>query len=461
MLYFLKKQYRGWGIGFTGILIALIFAYGFAINPMFAIYMGIAVIVSILVATNLKLGLYLVVFIAVFGQFLRFRLHFGGGIMALDILVGIMCVVFCIKQCTYYKSWKLNATGMSILGFLAIGIISLLFGSLTLSPGAIMKSSFYLIRLICYCSLFFIARQELQTRKDQKNILAFILFTGVILCIAGFVQLWLFPDFLHLKLYELGWDPHINRLTSTWLDPNFFGGYLVLLLMFSIPYSLDALKKRNIVKTGLYGTISLLFLITLFYTLSRSSYLAFLVGLSIIGILKARKFLIIAFIVGILVMGSSQRLQERVNNGIMSFKALVTNSTLSLDPTAKLRVKSWKEGYEIWKDNPFLGVGYNTLRYENEKRGYAELRKHSSSGSDSSLLTILETMGIFGGIMFLFLLFTVWYEHGKRFLVSQSSWSLGIASSITALFLHSFLVNTLLFPFIITLLLIIWGTKED
>jgi len=56
-----------------------------------------------------------------------------------------------------------------------------------------------------------------------------------------------------------------------------------------------------------------------------------------------------------------------------------------------------------YQDNWAFGVGYDTLRYVQRDYGFLDidsLYNHAASGSDSSLLYILATTGIFGLVIF-------------------------------------------------------------
>ena len=52
---------------------------------------------------------------------------------------------------------------------------------------------------------------------------------GVVLSLIGFLQLLYYPDLE--PLYRYGYDPHKNRLFSTFLDPNLLGSILNICLI--------------------------------------------------------------------------------------------------------------------------------------------------------------------------------------------------------------------------------------
>ena len=72
------------------------------------------------------------------------------------------------------------------------------------------------------------------------------------------------------------------------------------------------------------------------------------------------------------------------------------------------RIESWKEGVNVWREHPWLGVGFNNYRVAKEKvqestiRQLAEYKKiqegkgHGENAPSSSWILLLATTGIVG-----------------------------------------------------------------
>src|SRR3990167_5516839 len=189
------------------------------------------------------------------------------------------------------------------------------------SPKEIFVSSLFLLRFLLYFSVMIITLNVVKREKMEKWVNIF-LSAGTILVFLGFLQLLFVPNLLFLASFSL----------SSYL----FKKNLVLLFVF------------------LSSSIAVLL------TFSRSSYLAFLCALLVIGILKSFRitsFAILIFLVSFIFIPQAR---ERVTGAI------------TFDETVKARIESWQRTLLGFKD-PFLGgVGFNTYRYTQASYGFFE-----------------------------------------------------------------------------------------
>ena len=126
---------------------------------------------------------------------------------------------------------------------------------------------------------------------------------------------------------------------------------------------------------------------------------------------------------------------------------------LTIDVTAQKRVESWSNILSLSGGNLFFGTGFNTLRFVQFEEGLiTNSEEHSAGGSDSSLLTILATTGIFGLLAFIWLMASAVFVSLKIFknkdIDFNSALGLGIIGGLASLFIHSQFVNSLLYPHI-------------
>jgi len=212
------------------------------------------------------------------GQLVRIPLLGSSGSFTLsDIFVLVLAVSF-----LFYFFFEKVAIVMPKKIILPVLVFSLFATSSTVfalnqfSTKEIFVSSLFLLRFLLYFSVMIITLNVVKREKMEKWINIF-LSAGTILVFLGFLQLLFVPDLLFLTPY--GWDPHQTRIVSTFLDPNFMGIVFVFLASFSLA---KYLYKREFTQILLFLSSATAILLTF----SRSSYLAFLGALLIIGVPK-------------------------------------------------------------------------------------------------------------------------------------------------------------------------------
>ena len=356
------------------------------------------------------------------------------GILLLDLWVPLFAFTS-LAWTWHQKRPALPTWACPALLFSGVGFASLLIHSGTMSFGDFANATFYGVRWISMAALGLVVHW--QNKDEQKLTLFGLLGLAGALSLAGFIQLKVAPDF---SLYEhLGWDPHQNRLLSTWFDPNFVGGFFAFIL----PSMAGLLFDKKAWRPWLLP-VALLVLVALGLTLSRSAYLAFIAGMGLFGLIRSRQLLAACAVLGIIMLAIPSPIQSRVLQLSDSIQAMFTETYTIPDASARLRFASWESGWELFLDKPLIGQGYN--RFENaalESGLLKDTEIHAASGSDSSLLTLLATTGLLGFaayISMLILLMRQAWQHRKNPL------ALGLLCGIPGLLIHSVFVNSLLFP---------------
>ncbi len=328
--------------------------------------------------------------------------------------------------------------------FSGLAFLSLIFSSPLLSGREVVVSGLYLIRWLVYAGFYFLISDLVNQPKKKKLrskrlILNLLIGAGTILAIFGFLQYFFLPNTKFLKY--LHWDPHYYRLIGTFLDPAFLGMILVLsliLLVFKYWQEITRPKKS----LPIYCLLPVLYL-ALILTHSRSSYLAYLVGMGVIAWKKkAVKFFLAVLLIFILTLSF---LPQPEGEG----------GKLTRTYTIDARIRNWQQSLVIARDHFLLGVGFNTYRYAQRRYGFLEEDwqfSHAGAGADSSFLFVLATTGIFGLSAYLWL----WLKILKINAVV-------IQASALALLTHSLFSNSLFYPWIMAWLWILVGIfqKKD
>lgn len=342
---------------------------------------------------------------------------FIGQIFRLDLLgfnfplIDIAIIIFCFFNLfLHFKCHTLKVKNKFLGYFL---IYSWLLLGLTLLRFQIysLKPIFYLIRLTCLLSFFIFPPKISQKFKSlfYLSIIANIIF--------GLIQYFFWPDFTYFDV--VNWDPHLYRLVSTYFDPTFTG---LIYLFFIIKIFIDK-------KTPYRWLLLIITYIALALTYSRSTLLSLIFVFGFIAWKNKKISILISTIT--LVFFTILVLPRQAGEG----------TRLERTSSIKAKIENYQEGFTLFKQHPILGIGYNNIPFF--KKTTNEM-SHANGGFDSSLLTILISTGIIGGILFIM---------GFKKIFTQSS--ITIQSCFIGILIHSLFANSLLYPWVLLALILI------
>lgn len=417
-------------------------------SPLLGLLIALGLLLGFLIFINPEIGLVLIILSFILGQVVRIPLPgTGAQFLPNDIIIPLTLFVWILGKLAN-KEFKIikNPVNFPLFFFSGVAFVSLIWGSRNLIGREVLVSFLYLVRFLEYALLFYLVLDLVKNKRKIKNYTKLIFVSTGILAILGFLQYIFMPDFSFLAEAG-GWDPHVKRMFSTWFDPNFLGGFFVFILSFILAFALFVKRRRDkILLFGLGGVL----IFALVFTYSRGAFLALVVTIFLLGILKSRKLLVIGFIALLLLVAFSARLQVRLAGATR------------LDETARYRITSWLNTLTVAQNNLFLGVGFNAFRYSQLEYGTIKaMPSHSDFGSDSSLLTILVTTGIVGLVSYLWLLGTMFYISWRAYHKSrgslQGALGLGMFVALSGLLIHSQFVNSLLHPHFMEVIWIFLG----
>lgn len=274
-----------------------------------------------------------------------------------------------------------------------------------------------------------------------------MLFSGLIVVLVGYIQYFFYPS---LKgLYYLGWDEHLYRMVSVFLDPNFAGAFFSLYFIFSLDYLKEIYKKISPFKVLTLGILPALSLFAVYLTYSRSALIMlFLSSLTYLFLIKKRKliFIFLAFLVLFI---------------FISPRAFQTEGTnLLRTVSSNERIHSFEVAVKIIQEKPIFGVGFDAYRYAQNKIGlnnYYWQITHSGAGTDTSFVFVIATTGFIGFAFFLFLIYKMFYLAVKNY----NRGGAVLFSVLLGLIANSFFVNSLFFVLILEWIWIISGFTEN
>lgn len=283
-----------------------------------------------------------------------------------------------------------------ILLFVSIALISLLVNVKYLSHNEFIASFSYLLRWVLYVGLYYVVKSF--PFEFKKKIIYILIATGALIVLFGFIQYFFYSNLRNL--YYLGWDEHMYRLFSTFLDPNFAGAFFVLYLIFLSGLLLYFLKNKQKSLVILSVVILLSTLLGIYLTFSRSALIMLFVSAFTFLILIKKTRLLIGLVLVSLIFF------------LLSSKYFyIENINLFRIASTEARLISARSAIEIIQDNPLLGVGFNGYRYAQIRYGLRHgenaIRSHADAGTDNSFLFVLATTGIVGLLSYLYLLFSI------------------------------------------------------
>ena len=258
-------------------------------------------------------------------------------------------------------------------------LVSTLLGSLFLKV-ELKTGFFFVLKYFQYILIYFMVANHIKTEKQARQYLWALLITCVIVSVIGMLQI-----------------PEGGRVSAPFEgevgEPNTFGGYLVFMIAITSGLLLTTTAPGL---RMIYGSMTLLFMIPLFYTQSRSSYLSLiLAGISFLWLSEKRRLVLIAFIIAGLIFPfvAPHEVTERISFTFTQREhrgRQIEVGGLRIDTSTTDRLRSWANVGRDFVKHPVFGFGVT---------GYGFL--------DAQYPRVLIETGLVGVFMFLFLLFSI------------------------------------------------------
>lgn len=374
--------------------------------------------------------IFLLLVLFPFGQLLRSNLVLLGKSI---VVQPIDIVALCTIPLLFLPRLKKPHT-IAFTGFFVALIFSFLFSLTLFKPLDLVPGALYLLRVMGYFGIFVVAWNISDTKGAFRDlIVSALFFEAIAVGLFGWFQYSVFPDLRSLILY--GWDDHLFRLVSTFLDPGFTG--LILSLGFVI--SLARYLKR---RSATLALSTVFFLVTIGFTYSRASYLALLAGALTLFYLQKKIRLFLFVFLGLVL--------------VAIFLPRPQGEGVHLERLSSIykRIWNYEDSIQVIKKFPLFGVGYNNLCEAKIKYlGATNSDSHACSGFDSSILLILATLGVAGLIIFVYLIVSIWK------LTTVNFYGTVFKSSLAAIFVHSLFVNSLFYPWVLAWMGLLLGAS--
>ncbi len=252
------------------------------------------------------------------GYIVRMRLE--------DLLVLGSLIIWFVQLLRKRITLPHNPIISAMLVYLLIGLLSVLSAlfvthTVPLEKAHIFKTVFHLLRRLEYFSVFLITYSAIRSKKDLRLLLKVGLITLAGVVIYGMGQKYLYwPAFSTMnrefsKGVRLYLQPN-TRLFSTFGGHYDLAAYLMLLLSFTVTAGWT--QVRSLAKYGLY-LISIFAYWCLVLTTSRTSFIGYVAGITLIALLLIKKrgwwwslkHYLLTMIISVVIMFSFSNLLER------------------------------------------------------------------------------------------------------------------------------------------------------
>ena len=302
--------------------------------------------------------------------------------------------------------------------YLTLCLVSTLLGSI-FGRVDLKTGFFYILKYFEYVIIFFMVSNHLRHRKQLRNYVWAMLLTCAVVSVIGMVNV-----------------PAGERVSAPFEgevgEPNTFGGYLVFMICICAGLYLATTSFRNQL---LCAFLILLFSVPLFYTQSRSSYLAAIPAvLSFIWLSKKRYWVLpVILLIGLLLPyiaphPAKERVAYTFTQG-RDRKDVVSIAGVKLDTSTSARLISWQEAIEDLKEHPILGYGVTGYKFV-----------------DAQYVRVAAEIGLVGLMVFLFLMATIFRESLRVQREAKDPFNRGLAIGFVAGFIgllfHAIGANT-------------------
>jgi len=408
-----------------------------------------------------RLAILLLVVSLVIGQAVRLPLPGqGGGLLLTDLAAVLVLAAAAVRYRKLPADRRQAIFKLALLfsPFIIWSLFSLVINVAEAPAGQAAVAFLYWVRLsVCLLSLpalLVLVNQEAERRLLIKG----LFMAGWILVGFGFLQIVAAPNLAAVPAWvrlpanyfqAAGWDPHQGRLVSTWLDPNFFGGFLVIML--PIVLALSASRSKVVFLMVVVSALA--------FTQSRSSIVSLLAAAVIFGPLAIQKYISAG------INNRARVVKTRAFGGLIICWLLAAGLILgdrlgglwNIDDTVTLRWESLKLAWtELAQKHYLLGVGYNNYQYAAADAGLINsFATHSRAGADNSWLTLWVTTGIVGVSLFLTPWLKMFFGLIRDYSVRGNAILIAGPCGILALFIHSQFVNSFLYSHLLLTLIIV------
>ncbi|MBV9120649.1 MAG: O-antigen ligase family protein [Chloroflexi bacterium] len=277
----------------------------------------------------------------------------------LDLILGVILLIAAARFLTRRDQGVATPLDIPVLVYLALCCVSFVFGS---AYGLTTDTAKYFLRIVGAVLLFFAVTNGLNTRK-RLNTFVNALIAGsagsAVLALVFFGVGQPTAAKMLSSLAPLGYpsgdvlrfiaSTTIWRATSTQVDPNIFGGLLMLGMIFLLGRLLESVADRRRWYVAVPGLAIMGW--ALLQSYSRGAWVGLVAGVVFLALARFRKALPVILLTGLIAV---------VALGNTDFGKHLVSGFLVEDKASAMRLGEYKDAVNFIGEYPFFGVGFGT-----------------------------------------------------------------------------------------------------
>lgn len=409
----LRSRFENPGLIFLGLLFFAPFVvFGTGLTETSHLLASLILLIYlVLLMLNFEIGFLSLIFIR---SSLDYMKNFNAqGSVNLAALVSLALIVLGVFYILYRRSNILQfEDSKPFLIFLAVCGLSL-----TYSPNLEESLSDWL-RLVSIFAAYVLTRLIFISEAKIKMALNAILLSALIPVVLAFCQL--------VTGSGMVYDGGQARIVGTFLHPNAFASYLLIVLIFC---TAQMLEKKAFVNKRFLGIFMALTFFIFLMTLSRGAWIVFILAMGLLGILRYRRLLGILPPLLLVAVLTVPAVRDRILN------IFEPNQYVGGRSAWDWRMDTWEEISPLIAEKPLLGHGLSMVEVE-----FGIL-------THNDYLRLLTEVGLLGFLSYLYLIGSAWRGMRNDYRRSNSppvqSLQVGILAMIAAFSVRGFADNTL------------------
>ena len=278
----------------------------------------------------------------------------------LDLAIVVVLVAWAVRISKRPVPFREMPIALPVLGLISVAIVTFVIGlpNGALTPLIMRRFAELLLSLL----MVFVLVALIKDFERLKRATCIFFVVGAIGALIGLV-LYALPDDLAIRLlsalrpfgYPTGPDvlryirddpALMQRATGLWIDPNAYGGYLLICGAFLLPQLFTS--KPVLPRLAVFAALGLVGL-ALVFTISRGAMLGLLIVGTLLGILRYRRLLVLIAVTVVLILVLPQT-RELVKHFAEGFAVQ--------DLASQMRLGEYKDAFRLIARYPLLGVGF-------------------------------------------------------------------------------------------------------